>query len=528
MEFEKVKSYLSKQVDTNGTSIYSHIADISRRIVDEKLDNAYDEFENLSLAVKQSKLKVESANDIPVQRVNEEERAEVGGHIDSILTAYGRKPEKKPKVVKEDDDEEEEEEEDKEEEAEPIDTAKCANILEHQQLISWSGLCMESEEAYQLQHAVIGLVRKLGENFESSRFWGKVLAMNGDYYVVEAKLTEYPEPAEQAEDAPPSRNEDPGKGANEFVYFVTTNIEGNGEWRQLGDVTAEQIKASRRIHRLFTGDLNAKVGGRVHFAWSEAELLRAQIARISAATVLAPSEFYVRPEEDDEEDPFAMERNEEFAPNEDGGVAVDAWVHSRGHLRLEGRVAKWIAPEKEDEDDEEAENENEEEKEPTAEETEEEIPILQSIASDACAEFGGGADDDDEAEGSNVWNIRSLNANCAYQIVVLSNKLWAGAKTVYRANSATFVNVYIGDGVKYRATYYTPSPPLPIQPQFNEMKEVEAEEEENEDEDAEAEKEPKLESIFVVQSEVMPPPPPPPKEDEDAEDGAENDDEEED
>jgi len=530
MEFEKVKSYLSRQVDNNGTSIYSHIADISRKIVDEKLENAYDEFENLSLAVKQSKLKVESANDIPVQTVNEEERAEVGSHIDSILTSYGRKPEKKAKAIKEDgdeDDEEEEDDADKDEDVEPIDASKCANILEHQQLISWSGLCMESEEAYQLQHSVIRLVRKFGDNFEHSRFWGKILAMDSDYYIVEAKLTEYPEPKEEAEDATePTKNEDPGKGANEFVYFVTPNIE-NGEWRQLSDVTAEQIKKSRRIHRLFTGDLNAKVGGRVHFEWCEAELLRAQIARISAATVLAPNEFYQKPEEDDEEDPFAMELNEEFAPNEEGGVASDSWVHSRGHLRLEGRVAKWIAPEKEDEEDDEDGDAEKEETEPTAEELEEEIPILQSIASDVCAQFANGDDEDDEAEGSNVWNIRTLNEQMAYKVIVLSNKVWDGAKTIYRSNSSTFVNVYIGDGIKYRATFYTPTPPLAIQPQFDEMKEVEAEEnedaEENENEDEDKEPAVKFESIFVAQSEVMPPPPPPPQENEDGDDAEQED-----
>merc|ERR1712048_891528 len=100
-------------------------------------ENAYDQFENLSLAVKESKLRV---NGMPKIVVDEQEREQIQGQIDAILTAYGRKPERKVKVVGAEDEEEEEEEEEKEEEEEPVDTKKCANILKHLQLLSWSGL----------------------------------------------------------------------------------------------------------------------------------------------------------------------------------------------------------------------------------------------------------------------------------------------------------------------------------------------------------------------------------------------------
>jgi len=502
MEFDKVKSFLSKQVDDNGTSIYSHIAAISRKIVDEKLENAYDQFENLSLAVKESKLRVSGGNDMPKIVVDEQERQQIQSNIDAILTAYGRKPEKKAKAAGVGDEEEEDDEEEKEEEEESVDLKKCANILEHLQLLSWSGLCFENEEAIQLQHAFVRLVRTLGENIDHSRFWGKIQAMNSEYWIVEVKLAEYPE---AAEDQPP-KHEDPGKGANEFVYFVTTNIE-NGEWVRLKDVTPEQIKKSRQIHRLFTGDLSARVSGRVHFQWTEAELLRAQIARISASTVLAPTDYYQKPEEEDEENPFTVELNEEFAANEEGGGSQDAWVHSRGHLRLEGRLFKWVQPEKEDEDEDDGDGAEQEEKEPTPEELEEEIPILQSIGSDQCSEFSNGGDDE-ESEASNVWSIRTLNERIGYKVVVIANKLWSGAKTVYLSNSNQFVNIYVGNGIKYRPTYYTPTPPAAIQEEFNEFtKEVEvANPAKEQDEDAE-DTITKMESIFDVQEEVMPPPP---------------------
>ena len=508
MEFEQAKSFLSQHVDDDGTSLYSHMAAISRKIVEEKPENAYELFENLSLEVKQSKLKVAN-NDITTITVNEQEKQEIQANIESILASYGRKPEKKPTENK-DPEQDQEEEEEEPEEQEPIDVTKCANILQYQQLLQYAGICIDYEEAYLLQNAFTRLIRKFGENIENSRFWGKINAINNDYWIVEAKLSEYPE---ASEDKPP-KVEDPGKGTNEYVYFVMTNIE-NGEWIKLNDVTPEQIKKSRQVYRLFTGDLTAKVGGQIHFEWTEAELLRAQIARISSSTILAPADYHQKPEEEDEENPFIIELNEEFAPNEDGGVNEDAWSHSRGHLRLEGRLKKWIEPEKE-EDDEEDEAEKEE-KEPSPEELEEEIAILESISNDKCAEFGGFGDDEQENESSNCWFIRKINENMPYQIVTINNKLWNGAKTIYLSNTKTFINVYIGNGIKYRNKYFTPTPPAIIQSQFNEFKEIEIPNPENEEETVT-----KQESVFAVQTEQMPPPPPPKEENENENENEEN------
>eukprot|EP00484_Ammonia_sp_Unknown_P001539 CAMPEP_0197021510 /NCGR_PEP_ID=MMETSP1384-20130603/2397_1 /TAXON_ID=29189 /ORGANISM="Ammonia sp." /LENGTH=539 /DNA_ID=CAMNT_0042449353 /DNA_START=55 /DNA_END=1674 /DNA_ORIENTATION=+ len=529
MEFEKVKSYLSQQIDDNGASIYSHIAAISRKIVEEKPENAYELFENISLQIKESNNKSSANslrnNDIQNIFVNEQERQSIRDNIGSILTLYGRKPDPKEKNKNADGDQEEEEEEEEEEatEEEPLDTAKCANILEHQQLLKYAGIAFDYEEMYQLQNALNRCIRKFGENIESTRFWGKIHGINNDYYIVEAKLSEYPE----ADENQAAKQEDPGRGVNEYVYFVSTDLE-SGEWTKLNDVTPEQIKQSRQVHRLFTGNLSAKVGGRAHFGWSEAELLRAQIARISCATILAPAEYFTKPEEEDEENPFVIELNEEFAANEDGGVSKESWVHSRGHLRLEGRLKKWVEPE-EEEDEEETEDAAKEEKEPSAEELEEEIAILLPISNDTAKQLkmkSDGGDDEEEAEeentdddeSANCWFIREVNKNMPYQVVTVCNKLWNGAQTVYVSNTSTFVNIYVGNGVKYNNAYYTPTPPAVIQAQFDEFQEVEIP---NPDEEAEEETIIKLESVFAVEKEQLPPPPPPVEE----ENGQENEEE---
>eukprot|EP00483_Globobulimina_turgida_P006740 UN06751 len=84
-----------------------------------------------------------------------------------------------------------------------------------------------------------------------------------------------------------------------------------------------------------------------------------------------------------------------------------------------------------------------------------------------------------------------------YKIVVINNKLWSGAKTIYLSHTNTFVNIYIGNGIKNRQTYYTPTLPLTVQSQFNEFQEIAIQNQENQQE-----------TIFFVQKEEVPPAPP--------------------
>eukprot|EP00485_Elphidium_margaritaceum_P003177 CAMPEP_0202688172 /NCGR_PEP_ID=MMETSP1385-20130828/3703_1 /ASSEMBLY_ACC=CAM_ASM_000861 /TAXON_ID=933848 /ORGANISM="Elphidium margaritaceum" /LENGTH=536 /DNA_ID=CAMNT_0049343079 /DNA_START=46 /DNA_END=1656 /DNA_ORIENTATION=+ len=519
LEFEKARSYLSQQVDDCGTSIYSHIAAISRKIVEEKPENAYDLFENISLRIKQSKLDDASSNANGIQqlRIDETERQQIKANIDRVLSAYGRTPDSKPNSNLEEDDAVEDAQNEEQNQAEPIDVTKCADILRYEQMLKYAGISFDDEELYQLQCACVQLIRARGSDIANTRFWGKVHGTRQDYYIVEAKLNAYPEAAESV----PAQQEQPGQGVNEFVYFVCTDLE-SASWTQLEDVSPEQIKKSREIYRLFTGDLSAQVGGRQHFEWNEAQLLRAQIARISCATVVAPAEYYQAAAEEEEENSFAVQLNEEFVPAEDGGASTDGWVHSRAHLRLEGRLQKWVEPENEDAN--EAETEEKTESQPTAESLEEQVPILQSLSNDTSAELvppanssdaDNGDDEVDNAESRKCWFIRELNKNMPYQIVVVNNKLWGGAKTVYVANSKTFVNIYVGNGQKYRGQYYTPKAPAVIQSQYNEFKEVETANPDNEEETITTQQ-----SIFVVQTEQMPPPPPPADDEENQENDA--------
>lgn len=189
----------------------------------------------------------------------------------------------------------------------------------------------------------------------SSRFWGKILAVDNDYWIVECTMSEFPEADDAKEN--PERMESAGNGANKYTYFVATDIEkSEKKWIQLPNVTPDQIKKCRQIYRLFTGHLQSAVHGRVHFEWNEAVLLRAQISRIASAAIIAPNDFYVKSEEDaeddDDENPSALEVNEEFQFLENS-MSHQSWVHARPHLRLEGRCVKFVEPEVDDEAEEE-------------------------------------------------------------------------------------------------------------------------------------------------------------------------------
>jgi hypothetical protein len=140
------------------------------------------------------------------------------------------------------------------------------------------------------------------------RFFGKVLGTKKDYYIVEAQMEDWPE-EEEGEDDENENKEGWGTGLNAHVYYATNSAET--EWTQLPLVRPEQVVKSREMRRFFTGDLKASVLGMPRFPWGEATYLRAQIARIAAATTVAPKGFYMVEEDDEEAEP---EADEEFKP----------------------------------------------------------------------------------------------------------------------------------------------------------------------------------------------------------------------
>ena len=113
---------------------------------------------------------------------------------------------------------------------------------------------------------------------------------------------------------------------------------------RLPDTRPEHIIAARTLKRFLTGSLNTQVSTYPPFPWTEAVYLRAQIARIAAATLLAPA-GWLSSEEDEESGKSVLAAAEEIEPLAlpDGEPEewLANWVHRCGPL-LAASAAKTV------------------------------------------------------------------------------------------------------------------------------------------------------------------------------------------
>ena len=172
--------------------------------------------------------------------------------------------------------------------------AGLPNVVEDLAMFEHAGVGFAREEGYRLFLAMAQL--KQAHGLASIRLFGKVLGTQSDYYVVEGKHATPPTPTPPSKN--PSEPELPGAGLNECVYFVASGVAGAFE--QLPDVRPEQVAASLRIKKLFTGDLAAPVACYPPFPGVERDYLRTQIARIAQATVLVPTGKFAVTDADEE------------------------------------------------------------------------------------------------------------------------------------------------------------------------------------------------------------------------------------
>jgi len=327
----------------------------------------------------------------------------------------------------------------------------------------------------------------------SCRFWGKILGLEKNYYIAEVAFRdeeEYEEEQDNLEEAeeesqeeddeeenklPKSNYKQPPKipaetsgqpGVNKHVYFVCN--EPGEKWIRLPMASPNEIQAARQITKFLTGNLEAEVSSFPVFPGNEANLLRAQIARITAGTVIAPMTYYQFDEDEDVEDEDMGQT--EFIENPDfEGVAVrdladpsmQAWVHKELHILQQGRCIWWNPKAKDDADEEY--DEEEEEPEEDSNEPEQEIgpPLLSQLS------------DDVEVGGLPPWSvsISSGLSHIQHSICIVKSNLWPGA--VSFSNGRKYDNIYIGYGVKYQVDNFSPVQPQVFQPEYNSLPEME-------------------------------------------------------
>lgn len=91
-------------------------------------------------------------------------------------------------------------------------------------------------------------------------------------------------------------------GVSWVITCLHIGYPAGAPWTALPPVTPAQIVVSRQVKKFFTGRLDAEVKTYPPFPGNEASLVRAQIARITASTVVSPLGFYTFDEEDDEDE----------------------------------------------------------------------------------------------------------------------------------------------------------------------------------------------------------------------------------
>lgn len=331
----------------------------------------------------------------------------------------------------------------------------------------------------------------------SCRFWGKILGTQKNYYIAEVQFRDEEDVEEGGEDdeeedaenggdddeeaedeenklpksnfkLPPKVPTEPSAtpGSNKYSYFICN--EPGEEWQRLPNISPQQIQVSRQITKFFTGDLSAPVVSFPNYPGNEGQLLRAQIARISAGTVIAPMTYY-QFDEDEEVEEEEMAQTE-FIENPDfEGVPVrdlsdpslQGWVHTRLHILLQGRCIWWNPKEKGDADEEfdedEEENDADDQNEP-----EQELgpPLLTPLS------------DDMEVGGLPPWSahLSSGLAHIQHSICLVKSNLWPGA--VAFSNGKKFENIYIGWGVKYHSDNFSPQQPDAFQGEYTGAPEI--------------------------------------------------------
>lgn len=324
------------------------------------------------------------------------------------------------------------------EEGVPTAVSAVPDYMEEAAMLQWAGVGFGELESYKVKCSLRNLAHKQAEeSFTKIRLWGKMLGTEADYYIAEAAKEGAGDPDDENPDIEPS-----GVGANTYTYFVTNDL--CNEWRKLPNITPAQIVAARRIKKLMTGDPSSKVITHPYFAGSEEVLLRAQIARISADTILC-IKGYLKKEEDDE---GTIALNEEFVvPPASQLSQKEMWTHREPHLLQIGRCTHREPPEEDEENPEQNAIRNkmlaEQEAEPQKE-------VLRDLNSDGMEWVIKQAGDTALYKNENPEGPPRSNV-----VTVVRSLQWPGAVAVSQGNN--FLNLYVGYGLPADGPDFFPS-----------------------------------------------------------------------
>lgn len=297
------------------TNVYDHLGRIIDRIVNEHPKDALGVVEVLSRFVKEEAF----SGCTPLQVTGAEEL--------QVVADYGKE------VLKLDTDFLERDADGKV--SGPKPSCAMPDYMVEADGLAWAGAGFSDMESYKVMCSIRNLATRENEGIKQMRFWGKILGTESDYYIVEAEREAQPdyEVEKEGETAPDSK----ALLYSWYAYYAANDL--CGAWTKLPDLRPRELRAARQIRKLFSGKLDAKVITHPYFDGTEASLLRAQIALISADTVLGIKGMYL-PGEDE---PLHLNRismdllNPEWKPPPISDFANPAtWVHHQPHILKSG------------------------------------------------------------------------------------------------------------------------------------------------------------------------------------------------
>lgn len=299
-----------------------------------------------------------------------------------------------------------------------------SDLLDESNLFEWAGIGFSRGETFRLAVALQNLATS--QQTSSMRLWGKILGKDVDFYIAEGQCPE----AYESEDAAAYEG---AEGCNKLSYWAMKDT-GEYVWEKLPAVSRAQIQSARTLKRYIGGDLDALVAGNPPFPGTERNFLRAQIARITASTAICPAGFFSVSDEGE------VTVAEEIEPKSASELVEPAsWVHLSKELNaIYGRSTPMPAREGED-------------GEMLPWEGEEFVEVLRVLT-------------EDEQGSWKCYNAPATLATNTGEVAVLKSLVWPGAAAVGLGKK--FLNVYVGDAVKFSLESFQPQRPAELQQQY--------------------------------------------------------------
>ncbi|KAJ1345024.1 hypothetical protein BSLG_000539 [Batrachochytrium salamandrivorans] len=457
-EFQLAKAFISTVPNGKTFSLYDHLTSVVSHILQTRSSVALDNFESLSAELKRTRFRSElkgaptSLRDVELAS-KEVELAIVRAPLFQRLVS------------------EEAAEKDSADMGDIPDIMDLANFWEwagvpSQRKISQIGAPMGKDFGTQRNYIIVEAEVKEGvvdpdDELANATLFTNIDAAdklpvnntnNGDSPIAISKIQEDDEmelPKTKAKSVKPLTKET-RSGVNRYVYY-TSHFAG-GPWTRLPDAVPEHLQCARKIHKYFTGNLTTKIVCHPAFLGTEAHYLRAQIARISSATVLSPNGYYIVDTDEAESEENTQAASIIINPDFEGFdneqlLNLSNWVHHVQYILPQGRVT-WENPNARAENTDESNNDQNDEN--NANDTDDADDEDESNAADpeiGQALLSAITEDEDHGDIPSWFSrVCSHLSSTKFAPIMLRSTRWPGAVVV--AYNDKFANIYVGDGLK--------------------------------------------------------------------------------